>query len=77
MCVQIGESVATLSDLERLLRCTSVDAHNSIAAVLWDAASDTDAISGLKKLARDNLKQWEAASNGIIDDTRLEAVASG
>ena len=77
VCVQIGESVESLSELERLLRCTSADAHSRISEVLWAAASDSDAVSGLNKLARDNLKLWEAAPDGLKDDTRLEAVASG
>jgi hypothetical protein len=74
--MQVGESLTSLSDLERLLRCTSSDAHSKISEVLWDAESDVLALSGLQKLANANLKQWEA-TNDITVDSRVEATASG
>lgn len=77
VCVQIGESLESLSDLERVLRITSTHAHERIADVLWDASSDQDALSGLQKIANEHLLQWETAPDGIIDDSRLEALASG
>lgn len=75
--MQIGETLESLSDLERLLRCTSEEAHNRISDVLWDAESDHFALVGLQKLANENLKEWETPHDGVLDETRLELLASG
>jgi hypothetical protein len=76
LIMQIGESLDSLSDLERLLRCTNGEAHSRISGVLWDAESDNSALSGLQQLSNESLKQWEAP-NDIRDDSRVEAIASG
>lgn len=61
--------------LERLLRCTNADAHPEIAAALWDAASDAEAVAQLEVLATRCLGGWEAATRGaeLVED----AVAEG
>ncbi len=61
--------------LERLLRCTNADAHPEIAAALWDAASDAEAVAQLEALATRCLGGWEAATRGaeLVED----AVAEG
>jgi hypothetical protein len=51
-------------DVARLLcttrRCESEVAHGEIAAMLWDAASDADAVTSLRRLAAEQLDGWEA-----------------
>ncbi|KAF5833686.1 hypothetical protein DUNSADRAFT_9956 [Dunaliella salina] len=59
-----GETLESLSLLERLLRCSNEKAHGEIAAALWDAASDKDAIISLEKLASSELPVWEAEEAG-------------
>jgi hypothetical protein len=75
--VQIGESWESLSDLERLLRCTGEDAHNRISDILWDTQSDEAATAQLRKLANEQLRGWENASEGMMDDPKLETLVSG
>jgi len=59
---RLGESVGELDPLERLLRCELEEAHERIAGALWDAGSDADAITALRRLASENLEEWEAAA---------------
>ena len=64
----LGESLDSLSILERLLRCGSDDAHQHVAAALWDADSEQHAISELEKLAAEHILEWEAVSAPSRDD---------
>lgn len=64
----LGESLDSLSILERLLRCGNDDAHQHVAAALWDADSEQHAISELEKLAAEHILEWEAASAPSRDD---------
>lgn len=73
--MQIGETLDSLSGLERLLRCTNSAAHDRIADVLWEAKSDQVAVSNLEKLGNENLSDWEAATN--VPTETQETVASG
>lgn len=58
-CQEIGETLDNLPMLERLLRCEHEGAHGEIAAVLWDAASDLDAVATLDRIASEKLVAWE------------------
>jgi len=58
-CEEAGESVDALSPLERLLRCEHEEAHNVLAAVLWDASSDEEVINCLMTVAQNDLLGWE------------------
>lgn len=58
-CQEIGETVEDLPWLERLLRCESTDAHESMAHVLWDSTSDEEAIEKLVVEAQSNVVRWE------------------
>ncbi|KAL3140160.1 hypothetical protein ABBQ38_004437 [Trebouxia sp. C0009 RCD-2024] len=73
----LGETLETLSHLERLLRCESEAAHEQVAAALWDSTSEQDAAAQLEKIAADSLLEWEAAAapsrderDGRIDENR-------
>ena len=73
----LGESLDSLSMLERLLRCESGAAHEHVAAALWDSDSEHDAAAQLEKFAAERLLEWEAASapsrderEGRIDENR-------
>lgn len=73
----LGESLESLSPLERLLRCESEAAHEQVAAALWDSSSEQDAGAQLEKIAADSLLEWEAAAapsrderEGRIDENR-------
>ncbi|KAG2446275.1 hypothetical protein HXX76_000864 [Chlamydomonas incerta] len=46
---------------ERLLRCEHPDAHEAIAAALWDAGSDADAVTALERIGREGVEAWEEA----------------
>lgn len=56
----LGETLASLTRLERLLRCSAPDAHKAIAATLWRATSEVDAVARLQALAVSELDEWEA-----------------
>jgi hypothetical protein len=58
--LQLGEVLAEMDPLERLLRCGSEAAHAEIAAMLWDSASDAEAAAGLRRLAGESVEAWEA-----------------
>jgi tRNA-dihydrouridine synthase 3 len=45
--------------LERLLRCENERAFDETAAVLWDSCSDSDAVTGLERLSREKVRDWE------------------
>jgi hypothetical protein len=64
--------------LERLLRCSSTDAHEKIAGILWDATSDATAVQQLTQLADEELLHWEQAVEEAADDSgKLDALATG
>jgi tRNA-dihydrouridine synthase 3 len=58
-CQEIGETVEELPWLERLLRCESTEAHESMAHILWDSHSDEEAIEKLTCDAEAHVVQWE------------------
>ena len=73
----LGETLESLSLLERLLRCESESAHENVAAALWDSTSEQDAAAQLEKIAADSITEWEAAAapsrderEGRIDENR-------
>jgi hypothetical protein len=55
----VGEAEDTLPLVERLLRCENESAHAGIADLLWDAASDAEAMQQLEQLAQQELQGWE------------------
>ncbi|KAL3153927.1 hypothetical protein ABBQ32_013490 [Trebouxia sp. C0010 RCD-2024] len=64
----LGETLESLSHLERLLRCESEEAHEQVAAALWDSTSEQDAAAQLEKIAADSILEWEAAAAPSRDD---------
>lgn len=60
-CEELGETLAELDPLERLLRCESDAAFGPIADALWEAGSDADAEAALRRLAAAELAGWEEA----------------
>ena len=73
----LGESLESVSYLERLLRCGSEEAHEHVAAALWESDNEQHAISALEKLADEHLAEWEAGAapsrderEGRIDENR-------
>ncbi|DBA99467.1 hypothetical protein WJX82_010728 [Trebouxia sp. C0006] len=73
----LGESLDSLSYLERLLRCESEAAHEHLAAALWDSDNEQHAVSQLEKLAGEHVPEWEASAapsrderEGRIDENR-------
>ena len=73
----LGESLDSLSYLERMLRCESEAAHEHLAAALWDSDNEQHAVSELEKLAGEHLSEWEASAapsrderEGRIDENR-------
>lgn len=60
-CEEAGERVEALSPLERLLRCEHEQAHDVLAAILWDANSDDEVVSSLMTVAKNDLLGWEEA----------------
>lgn len=72
----LGEKLEELSFLERLLRCERDEAHEHIAAALWEAASEKEAVQRLDGLAAEYLPLWEAVSDsnsecdGRVDENR-------
>ena len=73
---KLGEHLEDMSLLERLLRCERDEAHEHVAATLWDAASEQEAVQKLGQLAAEHLLSWEAVSDsnsecdGKIDENR-------
>lgn len=65
--------------VERLLRCESEAAHARIAATLWDATSDADAMQQLEQLASQELSGWEQQlrERGAGDRSSEEAAVAG
>lgn len=55
----LGETLDSLSPLERLLRCPDPESHAAIAAALWRADSDADAVRRLQGVASESLAGWE------------------
>lgn len=72
-CQELGETVESLPWLERLLRCESTDAHESMANILWDSKSDEEAIEKLTVEAKENVLQWEDLARQR-DDSEEKAV---
>ena len=60
----MGETLESLSLLDRLLRCELAEAHEHIAHILWDAESDAVAVSQLESLADTNVRGWEDELKG-------------
>lgn len=72
-CEEIGETVDNLPWLERLLRCESTVAHERMSHVLWDSASDEEAIELLTHEAKSNVLEWEElARQGIEESENVE-----
>ncbi|GAB4817554.1 hypothetical protein N2152v2_004600 [Parachlorella kessleri] len=75
---EVGEEEGDVPPLERLLRCQNPNGFEPMANVLWDSASDAEAVAGLQRLAEENVGQWEvelqASSRG---GEREDAVAEG
>ena len=61
----LGETLGNLSRLERLLRCSAPAAHEAVAAALWRATTEADAVRGLEAVARESLEGWEAFVLGV------------
>lgn len=76
---RVGESEDTLPIVERLLRCENEAAHQRIADVLWDAASDAEAMQQLEQLGRQELSGWEQQlrERGSGDRSSEEAAVAG
>ena len=70
---EIGEDLSTLPSLERLLRCESTDAHEQMAEILWEAASDESAIEQLTDLGKENVEMWENAARGEMMEDEKES----
>jgi len=66
----MGETLDSLPLLERLLRCELPEAHERISHVIWDAASDAEAVLQLEVLADAHVVGWEAAVKGTTTDAR-------
>ena len=60
--------------LEQLLQCQNKSAHEAIADTLWRAESDADAVVQLRRLADEQLRQWNAEEQG---NACIEAVSEG
>ena len=58
-CEELGETVAGMDLLERLLRCGSTMAHEAMADILWEAPDDERAIEQLADLAKQNILAYE------------------
>lgn len=73
---KLGETLDSLSPLEKLLRCENEQAHEYTAAALWDATSEREAATKLEQVAAEHLPGWEEllqSSNecdGRIDENR-------
>ena len=61
---RLGETLESLPPLERLLRCPDPESHAAIAAALWRADSDGDAVRRLEQVARESLAGWEERVRG-------------
>jgi tRNA-dihydrouridine synthase 3 len=58
----LGESLAELSPLERMLRCADSGAHAALIAAIWGADSDADAVRACEAAAAEGLAGWEEAA---------------
>lgn len=61
----LGETLASLTRLERLLRCSAPAAHAAIADALWRSDTDADAVRRMQALADASLDGWEAAVKAV------------
>lgn len=68
---ELGETLESLSLLDRLLRCENTAAHKEIAWALWDSHSDSQAATYLKLLAAEKLLEWEQTAEAR-EDTRAQ-----
>ncbi len=75
--LQLGEVEQDLPLLERLLRCEHEGAHSEIAAIVWDAASDAEAVMQLEALAGRQLDGWNAEVRAGSRDARDDVTAEG
>jgi tRNA-dihydrouridine synthase 3 len=68
----LGETLAELSPLERALRCADAGAHAALAAAMWGAGSDAEAVRSCEAAAVEGLAGWEeaarAADRGAQDE---------
>lgn len=76
---KLGETLASLSPLERLLRSPDPEAHAAIAAALWRAESDGDAVRRLEQLAKESLELWEqrVREGGILRSSSSSSSRDG
>lgn len=78
---RLGETLDGLPLLERLLRAENEKAHEAIANILWDAASDAEALAQLEALGREQVVAWEeearAGGDRDRDASRGGGVAGG
>ena len=73
---ELGETLESLPILERLLRCENPSAHQEMAAVLWDATSDAEAVMHLERLAAEKVVLWEEEESHPTDDRDREGGGS-
>lgn len=73
----MGEAEDTLPLVERLLRCENESAHAHIADLLWDAASDAEAMQQLEQLAQQELAGWEQQQRERGSASSEEAAVEG
>ena len=73
----LSESLDSLSQLERLLRCENNEAHEHVASAIWESESENAAVDALNSVAAEHLQTWEANSapskeerEGRIDENR-------
>lgn len=76
-CTELGETLAELDPLERLLRCENEAAFRPLAEALWEAGSDAQAEAALRRLAADSLVGWEEELRAGGDRGRDEGQAEG
>ena len=69
-CAELGETLRSLGELERLLRCEAESAHLAIADALWEAAGEAEAVASLELLAGERLAEWEAEAVRSSGDGR-------
>ena len=61
----LGESLTSLTRLDRLLRCSAPAAHAEVLDALWRSDSDADAVRRMQALADASLDEWETAVKAV------------
>jgi len=61
----LGESLTSLTRLERLLRCSAPAAHAEVLDALWRSDSDADAVRRMQALADASLDEWETGVKAV------------